>query len=378
MYKIGIICEYNPFHNGHLYHINEIRKQYPEDTIVLILSGNVTQRGELSIINKWDKTRLALQYGIDLVVELPYLYASQAADIFCAGALKLLDILQVDKLVFGSELGTIQPLIECAKTQIYSDTYKSKVKEYLKQGINYPTALSKALKDVTNYDISNPNDILGLGYIKEIIKNNYHIEPITIKRTNNYHDAKYSGPISSATSIRKMIKDNKDITEVVPKEVLSYIYNPVFLSDFFNLIKYKIITDDNLNKYVSIDEMIVKRLKDKILDSNSLDEFINKVKTKHYTYNRLMRMCNHILFDFTKEENEKQKSKIYIRILGFSSKGKKHLKNIKKTIDIPIITNYSNDKNNLLAIDTKVTKVISLLKGKAFLDEEIKQKPIIY
>ncbi len=377
MNYVGIICEYNPFHNGHLYHLNKIKEMFPNDFIILVLSGNVTQRGELSILNKWEKTEIALQYGIDLVIELPYLYASQAADIFCFGALKILSLLGANKIVFGTETYNSDILKQCAYTQLKSNNYQKLVQKFLNDGINYPTALCKALEKETGYNFDKPNDLLGLGYVKEIIKNNYPIEPITILRTNNYHDTNFSGQISSATSIRTHIKEKKDLNDTVPSLVLKYIKDPIWLADFFPFIKYKIINEDNLDIYVSIDEKLANRMKKKIINTQTLEEFINSVKTKYYTYNRLMRACSHLLFSFTKEENNKLIDNFYIRVLGFNKKGQQYLNNIKKDINIPIITNYSNDKNNNLSLDLRITKVLSLIKGNNFLIEEITHKPII-
>lgn len=376
MKAVGIICEYNPFHNGHLYHIEEVKKLFPNYTIIAILSGNVTQRGELSILSKWEKTELALTFGVDLVVELPFVFASQSADTFCFGAMKLLNYLQVDAIVFGSELGSIEPLIKGAKTQL-QENYQTLLKKHLKEGINYPTALSQALKELTNIDIHNPNDLLGLGYIKEILKNSYTIKPVTILRTNNYHDKNITGNISSATSIRHCLKENRSIKNTVPEIVKKYLTHPIFLSDFFPFLKYKILSEENLDKYETVDERISHRLKEKVIHSNSLDEFLNVTKTKYYTYNRLMRMCSHILFSFTKEESQKLQSIFYLRILGFSKNGRNYLNKLKKNVEVPIITNYSNDKENYLELEIRITKILSLLKGNQFLEEEIKRKPII-
>ncbi len=377
MKSVGIICEYNPFHNGHLYHIEKVKEMFPDEALILIVSGNITQRGELSILSKWEKTEIALHFGVDLVVELPFVFSSQSADTFCFGAMKLLNYLGVEAIVFGSELGHVEPLIECAKIQLYSDSYQKRLKNYLKEGLNYPTALSNALLDECEIDIRKPNDLLGLGYVKEILKNNYSITPITIPRTNNYHSEIFTGDISSATSIRTHIKNNENIQNTVPDFVKPFLKNNIFLSDFFPYLKYKILTESNLEKFETVDDKIEKRFKEKILSSNSLEEFLKQVKTKYYTYNRLMRMCSHILFSFTKEENKILQKDFYIRILGFSNLGKIYLNDRKKSIDIPIITNYSNDKKGQLKLEIRITKILSIVKGTSFFTEEIQHKPII-
>ena len=342
---IGIICEYNPFHYGHLYHIKKIKEMYPNSTIVLVMSSNFTQRGELSIINKWDKTKIALHYGIDLVVELPFKYASQSADIFAKGAINILKHLKVEKLIFGSESNDIDTLTNLANIQLNNKKYDKLVKQYLDKGYNYPTAMNKSLNKLTNKNINTPNDLLGLSYIKEIIKQKTNIEPISIKRTNDYHSTKLQ-KISSATSIREAIKNNKDINNYLPSYVIPFINKKLFLDNYFDLIKYKIISSNNLTIYQGIDEGIENRLKKYILTSYSLEEYIQKIKTKRYTYNRIKRLLTHILVNYTKEDNNKEYN--YIRILGFNTKGKKHLKTIKKQLEIPLITNYSNSKGQLI------------------------------
>ena len=355
--RIGLICEYNPFHNGHLYHINKIKEQYPEAELVLVMSGSVTERGDLSIINKWDKTDIALHFGIDLVIELPYSFASQSADLFCYGSIKLLNYLKVDKIVFGSENNNIEILKILADTQINNKEYDKKVQEYLELGFNYPTSLSKSLLDLTGYDIKEPNDILGIGYVREIIKNNYPIEPITIKRTNDYNSLSLDSEISSASGIREAIKNNINIEKFVPQYTLKFLDNPIFIEDFYPYLKYKIITEINeLDKYQNVDNQIIPRIKKYIYQSHTLNELILNIKTKNYTYNKLKRMFVQILMSITKEELSNNVE--YIRVLGFNSKGKKILNSIKKNLEIPILTTY-DDK--YLNIEYRVTSVINLI-----------------
>lgn len=355
---IGIICEYNPFHNGHLYHLNKIKEMYPNSLIILVMSGNITERGDLSIINKWDKTLIALHYGIDLVVELPFTFSSQSADIFCYGGMSILNHLKVDKVIFGSECNNINDLTKIAKTQLNNKEYNIAIKNYLKEGYNYPTALSKALKDITLIDVKEPNDILAIGYIREIITNNYNIEPICIKRTNNYNDLSLNNYISSATSIRHALYNNEDISNQVPEYTLKYLHNLRYIEDYYPYLKYKIISEiNNLDKYQTVDKNIIPRIKKYILQSNSLEELILNTKSKNYTYNKLKRMFTHILMSFTKEEASKNTKIEYIRILGFNKKGQQYLNKIKKNINIPLITKY-NDK--YLNIENRISNIINL------------------
>ena len=226
MNTIGIICEYNPFHNGHIYHINKIKQMYPENTIILVMSGNYTQRGTISILDKWDKTEIALNY-VDLVVELPFIFSVQSADIFAKAAVQILNNLNVNKIVFGTESLSITQLEQIAKIQT-KDSFNKLVKKYLNEGINYPTSLSKATYDLTKIKIEKPNDLLGLSYVKEIQKTN--IIPITIQRTNNFHSITLESKISSATSIRNAIKNNQDMKPYVPIETYQKLPQTSFLT----------------------------------------------------------------------------------------------------------------------------------------------------
>ena len=362
MASVGIIAEYNPFHNGHMYHINKIKELYKDDTIILILSGNFTERGDVSIIDKWKKTDIALQAGVDLVIELPYPFATQSADYFSYGGVTLLENLKVEKLIFGSESNNIEDLKLIAKEQINNEEFDRLVKIYSKFGKNYPTALSLALKDLTGKEIKEPNDLLGISYIKAIIKNNYKIEPISIKRTNDYHNEDLEEEISSATSIRKALLENKNINKQVPEFVLPYLKNLHNIEDYFPLLKYKIITEPNLSIYHTVDEGIDKLLKKEILNANSYEELITKVKTKRYTYNKIKRTLLHILCNFTKEDASKYKDIEYIRILGFNSKGRVYLNKIKKETTIPIISKITREKPNMLEFEINTTKIYSLPK----------------
>lgn len=374
--SIGIICEYNPFHNGHLYHINKIKEMYPDSTIILVMSGNYTERGDISIINKWNKAKVALLNNVDLVIELPFVFATQSADVFSKGAISILKYLKVDKLIFGSESNDINKLNNLANTTINNKEYDLLVKKYLNEGLNYPTSLSKALKDLNKDTVDSPNDLLGLCYIKEIIKQNANIEPLTIQRTNDYHDTNLNNSISSATSIRLGLKENKDISNFVPDNTLKYINN-ISIDDYFDIIKYRIISSD-ISNIQTVDEGIDNRIKKYIYDVNNIDELINKVKSKRYTYSKLKRMFVHILCNFTKEEALNNKDIKYIRILGFNNKGQNYLSKVKKNIDIPIITNYKKEYNDLLSIDFRVNSIYALGfdNKEEITKSEYKNKPI--
>lgn len=374
--NIGIICEYNPFHYGHLYHLNKIKELYPNSNIILVMSGWITERGDLSLIDKFKKADIALEHGVNLIVELPFKYI-QSADYFAKGAIEILNKLGCDTIIFGSESNNVDELINLANIQINNKEYNNLVKKYVDEGINYPTALSKALKSITGKTVDTPNDILGLSYVREIIKNNYNIKPITIKRNSDFNSKTIEGKITSATSIRELLKKKKNIKKYVPKLSYKYLDNPLFIEDYFDYLKYKIISSNDLTIYQGVDENISNRIKRYINESNSLEELLNLIKTKRYTYNRLKRTLTYILFSITKEDCSNLDLE-YIRILGFDKNGKDILNKIKKDIDIPILTNYDDKYLNK---DLNINTIISLNKKikdkKSFIEKEYKQKPII-
>ncbi|MEG0994393.1 MAG: nucleotidyltransferase family protein [Bacilli bacterium] len=341
---IGIICEYNPFHNGHLYHLEKIKEMFPNSLIVLVMPSSFTQRGNASIINKWDKTRIALNYKIDLVIELPYVFTVQSATYFAKASVAILNHLKIDYLVFGSECGSI-------------DILKTKDNEKLL-----------------------PNDMLGKCYLNEILNNNYNMIPITIKRTNDYHNTLLNDTITSATSIRNGLKEHKDISKYTPIDI-KYI-NTDFLDDnYFKYLKYKIISEQNdLKKYLDVDEGLENRILKYIYKVTTIDELIMKIKTKRYTYSKLSRMLNHILCGFMKEERDKFCEITYIRVLGFSKLGQSYLKKIKKEVTIPIITNYSKIHDSMLDYEMTITKIYASVlnnqQQQELIENEYKNNPL--
>lgn len=372
---IGLIAEYNPLHLGHLYQLTKIKELYPNSIIILITNSTFTQRGEVSILNKWDKTKICLENNIDLIIELPFAYATQSADIFAKGALEILNHLKIDTLVFGSESNNIENLKAIVDTQLNNQKYDNLVKEYLNTGLNYPTAMSKALQNILGYTITEPNDLLGISYIKEITKNNYPITPITIKRIGSYHEKEVNNTIISASLIRKLHLDKKDITTHIAPNTKNYLYQNLSNENYFPYLKYKILSTNDLSIYQTVEEGIENRIKKAITISNTWEELIQNIKTKRYTYNKINRMLIHILTSFTKTEAKNLKIN-YIRLLGFSTNGQIYLNNIKKDVTLPIITNYKKDFSPLLDLELRATSIYSLPININLLEKEYKQQPI--
>ena len=344
---IGLIVEYNPFHNGHLHHIQEIDRLFEDNIKIAVMSGDYVQRGEPSLINKFEKTKIALSQGIDIVIELPTFYSTQSAEIFAKGSVNILDKLSCSHIVFGSESNDLDKLKRIATISMTKE-FELSLREFLAEGFSYPTAFSKALFD----EKLGSNDILALEYLKAIRNLNSKIEAYCIKRekTGYYDDEKDN--FASATYIRKILldsnrkKENKlnKIKNLVPEfsyKILEKNFG-VFscLSNFYDLLKYNIIK--NYSKLKNIQDLEVgldNRLYRYSLKNLSFDGFFNKVLTKRITISRLQRILLHSLFGLTETITEKVKNKIpFVKILGFSTKGQEYLNYLKKA------ENYSERK----------------------------------
>ena len=248
MKTVGIIVEYNPLHNGHVYHIEETKRLSKADRVICVMSGNFTQRGEPAIIDKFTRTKWALNSGVDLVVELPFVFTVQNADIFAYTSVGILDKLSVDEIYFGSETGNIEELTQIG-TILESDEYNTLVKRYMKEGTSYPTSSDKAMKELyPNNSFDLPNNILGIQYILAGRKLQSNIVFKTIQRiSTNYFDNELVGSsIQSATSIRSLVTKNEDISKYVPLDVSNSLTSRklVTYEDFYNQIFPYIFSQD--------------------------------------------------------------------------------------------------------------------------------------
>lgn len=376
MRVIGIVAEYNPFHNGHLYQINRVKEMYADSVIIVAISGYFTERGEVSVLSKWDKTSIALEYGVDIVLEIPFVFSVQSADIFSYAAIKMFSEFKVDTIVFGSESNDLDLLINTAKVQIDNPIFDDKVKEYLSNGENYPTSLSKAIRDLSGNCVSESNDILAVSYIKEILKNNYSIDIVPIKRTNSYLDTTLDDSIVSASNVRKRFKNGEDVSKYVPNGVNSFLRN-IDYDLFFSLIRYKIISLKNdLDMFHLVSEGFENRLYESAIKCTSFEDFLNTVKTKRYTHNKINRILINIFLGFTKKDSLRFKSLEYIRILGMSKDGRKYFSSIKGKQSLPVITKF--EKFDMLQEELKVTTLYSILvNDDSLVLDEIKKHVIL-
>ena len=361
---IGLICEYNPFHNGHLYHLKKIKEKYPDSLLILCLNGYFLERGEISIINKFAKVQIALENNIDIVIELPVLFGCQSADNFAANSIKLLDALNVDKIIFGSESNNLNLLMKIAKKQEMLN--QTIMKKHLKQGDSYSKSLIKSL----NEKELKANDLLGVSYCKAILNKKLNIELETILRTNDFNDTKANDDIVSAQNIREKIKNKIDITNYLPKTSKNKILN-INYDLYFKLLKHKILTDFNLKQYLDVNEGIENLLIKEIKTCNNYDEFLKKIKSKRYNNNRLQRMLLHINLGILKKD---AKEKInYVRILGFNLKGKNYLNQERKNFKLPT---KIDSKSIIRDYELKASLLYDLLTGQNTYQQELKNKPI--
>ncbi|WP_369903498.1 nucleotidyltransferase [Bacillus manliponensis] len=393
----GIIVEYNPFHNGHAYHVQQSKKLTDSDVLIAVMSGPFLQRGEPALISKWARAKMALCGGIDIVVELPYAYATQRAETFANGAISILNALNVSEVCFGSESGNIQ---EFHDTVSIRQQEKSKldtlVQQYMKTGMSYAKANSEAfsyLQNTTNtIDITQPNNILGLHYTEAIYTQNNKMKAQTIKRfAAHYHDEIfYDEKIASATSIRKQLFSGDEhafdaITPFVPKmtkQLLEkYIHTYGVLHNweqYFPFFKYRLMTMSplQLKNIYEVEEGLEHRILSLIRETSSFSSFMKALKTKRYTWTRLQRVCTHILTNTTKEDMlraEVEKLAPYIRLLGMSQKGQTYISHIKKQLPIPLLTHGKTFQHPMFKIDQKASDIYCSILKAPLIGEQMKQ-----
>lgn len=380
MKTVGIITEYNPFHNGHLYHIEEAKRITGADYVIAVMSGDFVQRGAPAVIDKYHRAEMALKHGVDLVFELPVCYATSSAEYFALGAVSLLQNLGIiDYLCFGSESGDIDMLTHAADLLIEPpDHYSELLFSYIKDGLTYPAARSKAMeqlinplsepaidKDLTNL-LNEPNNILGIEYIKAIKKLSSSILPVTLKRKSaHYHDSdlgkeqeESNAVISSASAIRNAIHEADDFyglsltKESIPEDVyqmLSTKYGntfPISIDDFSQVIKYKLLSEErkDLLKYADITSDLADRI-DNLNELNlPMEALSKKLKSKNYTLTRINRSLLHMLLNIQKDSLQTYSNNgytAYARVLGMKKESSQLLRIIKKAEKIPVITKLS-------------------------------------
>lgn len=362
----GIIAEYNPFHNGHEYHLRESLKRSEADYKIVVMSGNFVQRGEPALLDKHIRTEAALRCGADLVLELPAFYAAGSAEYFAAGAVALLAKTGVvTHLCFGSECGDIALLQEFAR--IYAEEpedFQESLRFKLKTGLSFPAARAAALLETrpalsTSLSVlSSPNNILGIEYIKALLRRNSTIKPLTIFRNGSgYHDRELNSPLSSATALRQAIENGiplQQLSSQVPGEALA-VYDkyfaehaPVFMDDFSALLHYRLLSEQHTGytDYMDVSEDLSDRIVNNIYRFTTFSSFCDLLKTRELTYSRISRCLLHILLNIRKDEVDKYVSQLdyvpYARILGFRKDAAPLLHELGRCTEIPLISKLAD------------------------------------
>lgn len=366
MKAVGLVVEYNPFHNGHRLHIQESKLRTGADIVIGIMSGSFLQRGEPALVSKWARTDMALHGGVDLVIELPYRFATANAELFARGSISLLEELRCHSFCFGSEDGEITPFLNTFHLlEEKKEEYKASIKQFLQEGLSYPTAASRAFQSISStenlLDLSQPNNILGKEYVQTALANRYKIQPFTIKRVNvGYHDSKLTTePIASATGIRKAIIEQKQslqtIASYVPPSTFTILKDYLSTYKTFHdwemywpFLKYQILSSSTskLANIHEIEEGVEHRFLENAQRSSSFQQFMTLMKTKRYTWTRIQRMCLHILTFTEKKEIEQTPFPTYFRLLGMTEKGQQYLGKIKKELNLPFISKISAFSDN--------------------------------
>jgi predicted nucleotidyltransferase len=404
----GIVVEYNPMHNGHLYHLQQTKQVTGADAVVAVMSGHFLQRGEPAMIDKWTRTEMALRNGIDLVLELPFVYANQSATQFAFGALATLDGLgSIDAICFGSENGDLTALLAVSHTlEQAPKEFQDAFLNSNAQGLSFPKAMANAVSRVVQdpdiQDVVNkPNNALGIAYLRALSRLQSTIKPYTIQRTHTgYHTPTFEhDSIASATAIRNLLLKQQDqqnqqdlslVSNYIPKATKQILSNylcsgmPLITWEKFAqaiFIKIETHSAKELAQYLHMDEALAYRIHHAAKSTYSVHELIKRVKTRRFTWTRIQRALMSLLLGQTKETMHSIQAELgpsYIRVLGFNETGRQILKQAKKTARLPILTNISQPENEMLQFDLLASRVYA----RAFHSEAIKldreQAPVLF
>lgn len=384
MKAVGLVTEYNPFHNGHLYHLNKAMELTGADISVAVMSGDFVQRGEPAVLDKYTRASMALNSGVNLVIELPVNYAVSSAESFAAGALKVLDYIKADSIAFGSESGDIEGLSELAHILCDNeDMLYKEISKYTANGISYAAARQKTVEKLTDKDtaemLTSSNNILAVEYLKAIIKNNYAIKPYTVQRQgDSYNDTDIRSEYASATALRENLKAD-NISEYIPVKaglILSSNTNYIYPDDITEVLFTRLLDIlfasnydknvfiENVMQYPDVSKEIAGRLYKSAMDmitrtvpqrSESKDNWAfsfgslcEHIKTKEVPLSRIKRALVRITLGLDKKHMEKYANEPYIRVLGFDKKGQEYLSYIRKNVEVPLITKTADYKEMLL------------------------------
>lgn len=371
---VGIIAEYNPMHNGHIYHIKKAKELTQADYVIVIMSGSFTEQGNIATLDKFTRAKIAVECGADLVLELPTVYATSSAENFAKGAVNILNSLGcVTHIAFGAEEEDISKLEKIANVKVkYANEIVEKKKEYLKDGIPYASAEYLAITDFVNEDLKNvleePNNLLGVEYIKALLSSKSQIVPVLVHRLQtNHRDDKIAenSLLASSTAIREAIKEtNFNISCSVPENTLLALKNNGYKlnKDIWELLRFSILKlgKQGLKNIQDVSEGLENKLYDELLNSSSYEEYIFNVKSKRYTLSRIKRICIYILLEITKEKYAKLCNVNYARVLKVKE-GSSLLSLISKNTTIPYLSKVTDEILNELHEDIQESIYLDVL-----------------
>lgn len=355
MNAVGLITEYNPFHNGHRHHLQESLKVSGAGVAVAVMSGHFLQRGMPAMLDKWVRTRMALAGGVDVVLELPVVWACNSAPHFAAGAVAILEACGgVESLCFGSESGELAPLQECAALLNASAARIAQVTgQALRTGISYPIARAAAMQEISGVAelLATPNNILGISYLQALAAGNNSLRPLTIPRIGaGYHDCIPHGEIASATGIRFLHDRGEDLSPFIPLAVQPHLQGALQtgkvldLTRLFPLLMSRLSDEPAaLAAIYQVEDGIADRLCQQARFAHNLAGLIDNVKVRHLTVSRLQRILAYILLNLTKQEVQMQLAggPPYLRLLGATARGERFLAATRKKRTLPLLANLS-------------------------------------
>ena len=375
MHAVGLVTEYNPFHNGHRYHLSQARELTHAEVVVAVMSGNFTQRGEPTLLDKWQRAQAALTNGVDLVVELPIFMAVQPAHRFAAGALELLAALGVDDVVFGAE----HPKWDFK--QLVAAEQNFTASGFSQYNTTFATQFNEQLKDQTGLSLTDPNDILSFGYYKAQINERLPLclHPIQ-RRGSQYHDERIEGKIASASAIRQAVLEHGDFKQAVPVQTaqqLQKLQQVPSWDAMYPMLRNQLIQApvEQLAQIYQMAEGLEYRMKDAAQRNLSFAGFMKAVKTKRYTYAHLLRVYLYTILQLTESQVSDHLKRPYLHVLGFNERGRDYLHSIKKQVELPLLTKIDqNLRDDLLNLDYRAGKLYQTFTP---VEQDLKHAPVI-
>lgn len=376
MKAVGLVVEYNPFHNGHKYHLQQALKRTNADVVVAVMSGNFTQRGEPTILDKWQRAQVALENGVDLVIELPLASAVEPADRFADGALRLLADLQVDSVVFGAE----HPAWDFARMVRFEERFSTD--EFRKFNQTYATQFNTQLRQQLGVSLDEPNDILAFSYMKAKINNQLHLKLIPIARKGSqYHDHEIRGPIASASAIRKAVQERQwqELEKVMPYQGLTQLQNLATVPSWeqlYPLLRNELVQApaEQLANIYQMSEGLENRLKRIAGQNLAFNDFMKDAKTKRYTYAHLTRLFLYIVLHASATEIANVNLQPYHHVLGFTARGQEYLHQIKKQLQYPLIVKVDQTRHDgMLDLDFRAGKLYQAFTP---VEQDLKRAPV--